>query len=370
MMTRQILALSFMFAILVSSLSARVVPFSTYERAGRIVDRLMQIHNIGLENRSILRQNSIYNLAGFFSTRDLYLAPFWDEKKLLAKLAEPNFWAEKLQRDLMVPFTNEEVERRFEKIQSEVNFFQKYLSFMNHNNSPVQIYIFGSIVKGRWGANSDLDLFVDSSDKDLLRRLEYGIYKESHPSFTGNIEIFTSFFEPANILDPLVPISLRELRDLKGFYQKILGDIGFKLVGSGKSLDMVRLPVPPKMYVEFNPIEDRVFYLTLKTHEAMHQIGDQFTVFQDGAGQGAKRIAEKLTETIGKLSSDWSEVESDLQLIRDNTPSARLHRIRKVIDSHSWTKMKQEGMVEYMLHVSQRQIQALIRAKKVLSSKE
>ncbi len=57
-------------------------------------------------------------------------------------------------------------------------------------------------------------------------------------------------------------------------------------------------------------------------------------------------------------------------LIRDNTPSARLHRIRKVIDTNSWTKMKQEGMVEYMLHVSQRQIEALKRAKKVLNSKE
>ncbi len=294
MMTRQILALGLLFSILLNSLSARIVPFTTYERAGRIVDRLMEIHNIPQENRSILRQNSIYNLAGFFTTRDLYLAPFWDEKKLLAKLAEPNFWAEKLQRDLMVPFTNEEVQRRFEKLQAELNYFQKYLSFMNHNNAPVQIYIFGSIVKGRWGANSDLDLFVDSSDKDLLRRLEYGIYKESHPSFTGNIEIFTSFFEPANILDPLVPISFRELRDLMGFYQRILGDIGFKLTGTGKTLDLQRLPVPPKMYVEFNPIEDRVFYLTLKTHEAMHQIGDQFSVFYDGAGQGAQRVAQKL----------------------------------------------------------------------------
>lgn len=346
-MLRNALVLTTMLMCAGSAL-ARTIPFPNFERTLKVTDRLMKIHGVSGEQYSILRYSIACNLANFLQPKDLYMAEFQTDEQLAAKMSEPNFWAEKLHRDLNVPYTNEDVEKRLDKMQTEVAFFLKYLASMNYRQSPVQLYVYGSIAKGRFGGNSDIDIYIDSSDKDLLRRLENGVYREGHPMFLGPLEILTSNFEPANILDPLLPVSFRELRDIKGLYGGVLKELGFEMKGKGRNFEIVRTPIPPRMAIEFNPIEDRVFYLTMKSNEWLHSLADQFTSLRPDSGSAAQRTAERLKAEGKRLVKNWQEVEADLSLIEEDKPSSRLWKIREVIDPQSWVKMKAEGLVEYM----------------------
>jgi predicted nucleotidyltransferase len=65
---------------------------------------------------------------------------------------------EKLQRDLAQPYTDAQVEQRLEVLQTEIQSTLRDFIAHNHGEYPKQVWVVGSLVKGKFGANSDVDV--------------------------------------------------------------------------------------------------------------------------------------------------------------------------------------------------------------------
>jgi hypothetical protein len=65
---------------------------------------------------------------------------------------------DKLRRDLHRPYTDAQVQQRLDVLQSELQSTLRDFISHNHGEYPKQVWVVGSLVKGRCGANSDVDV--------------------------------------------------------------------------------------------------------------------------------------------------------------------------------------------------------------------
>ncbi len=78
---------------------------------------------------------------------------------LIQEAAQPaERWTSKVQRDLEHPYTDQEVFEKVDRLDADARVLLK------HVNQRGATYVGGSLVKGRFGANSDLDLVVEGHD--------------------------------------------------------------------------------------------------------------------------------------------------------------------------------------------------------------
>lgn len=128
-----------------------------------------------------------------------------------------NRWTEKIRRDLDRPYSDGEVQERFEALAAQ--FVEQAANF------PGQVYVAGSLVKGRFGAHSDLDLLAPgASSTPSARAGEYGNVCWQ----TGEKNFLLSSFPEA------LPVDLQG-QNLLSLYQRGLQARGLQLgVSTGK----------------------------------------------------------------------------------------------------------------------------------------
>jgi predicted nucleotidyltransferase len=66
-------------------------------------------------------------------------------------------WTEKLLRDVARPYSDEQVQARFELLEARFSEEGQRIQREHLGSFPCQVFVTGSVVKGRFGANSDLD---------------------------------------------------------------------------------------------------------------------------------------------------------------------------------------------------------------------
>ncbi|MFN8608895.1 MAG: hypothetical protein U0931_15285 [Vulcanimicrobiota bacterium] len=66
-------------------------------------------------------------------------------------------WVDKIRRDLEKPYSDGQVQQRFEELQNRFSNESQRLVAENQGAFPARVYVSGSLVKGRFGAHSDLD---------------------------------------------------------------------------------------------------------------------------------------------------------------------------------------------------------------------
>lgn len=81
-------------------------------------------------------------------------------------------WVDKIRRDLDKPYTDRQVEQRLAELQTRFASESQRLVAENQGAFPARVYVTGSLVKGRFGAHSDLDAIGVS--KNGYRPSEHG----------------------------------------------------------------------------------------------------------------------------------------------------------------------------------------------------
>ena len=66
-------------------------------------------------------------------------------------------WVDKIRRDLDKPYSDGQVQQRFEELQSRFASESQRLVAENQGAFPASVFVSGSLIKGRFGAHSDLD---------------------------------------------------------------------------------------------------------------------------------------------------------------------------------------------------------------------
>lgn len=66
-------------------------------------------------------------------------------------------WVDKIRRDLDKPYSDSQVQQRFEQLEQRFSSESQRLVAENQGSFPARVYVSGSLVKGRFGAHSDLD---------------------------------------------------------------------------------------------------------------------------------------------------------------------------------------------------------------------
>ena len=327
------------------------LPFWNYQHYEKAMRRILATHKINLEDHSILLNNGIYYLQNFVSLPDVKLIPNLKENEINTILGKKNFWAEKLNRDLQMPYADQEFLIHLNQCQKDVNEFLDYISTLTASEN-FSLYLYGSMAKGRFGGNSSIDLYVETNQQDLLESLEGSRFGKANSS--GNtVEILTSSFREKYLLAPAIRISTADLFDIQNTYIRILSRLGFYLNFEAGSRLLNRRKGVQRYHLEFNPIEDRVYYLISKfLHIENSFKTDSTRSFTDPS---FTREAETLVE-------DFEEVRNDLDLIIDQVQVPRHTRIKEVISPESYARMAnhrafriQKTILEWIAKVKSRQ---------------
>ncbi|MBT3785070.1 hypothetical protein HOF92_08835 [bacterium] len=306
------------------------LPFWKYAQYESAMKRLMQIHELEVKNHSVLINNGIFYLQNYLSAEEAKSLPTMEAEKALSILGRKNFWAEKLSRDLQIPYSDSEFQIYMAQIQEELKAFLTYLGSVASPGS-YKLYLYGSLAKGRFGGNSSVDLYLATSNKGLIGKIENGKYSKNHPDFRGNVDILTSSFSDKYLLAPMVRVDSSQLNSIDATYAGILSEMGFHFRGKGSAKKLVRRRGAARYHLEFNPIEDRVYFLVKKSQRLVKELRARK---QSKDAQSAhKRKAKDLLE-------DFREVEEDLNLILNDVQNARHQRIKEVISAESYARLE------------------------------
>lgn len=195
----------------------------------------MSERGIPLENHALLREN----LASCLSQLDAA------ELGQADLTANPR-WGAKMARDLGQPYTDDQV---FEKLGD----LEEKCRTLARNVDLKGAYLSGSIAKGRFGANSDVDLTCEggfrAAQKELLSRLpgwDVGVFKTEFQGAPGSPEHgsvhvgndLSAVLVTGNLLDrklaeydAAVPLEVRQMEEEHGFladvYQQALQGKGY-----------------------------------------------------------------------------------------------------------------------------------------------
>jgi hypothetical protein len=338
-MLHKILAAVGCFLILATNVAANGVPFFDYGNHEKLAGKILELYKLE-GNYSVMRRNLAYYLQNYLSHKDVLRSRLsFNKEQLVKTVFQDNFWSQKLERDLDSPYADEDFGSYLVELQTEMDAFVDYLNFMNQSNQDIKLYLYGSFAKGRIGARSSVDLMIGSKDKIMLEKIEKGPYSESHVNFKGHVNVISTNFEPECILEPLREVTLKQLKDMGGLYRNILNELGFDLERKGGSASIVKIG-SPRSYIEFNPIEDRIYYLQSKLKDLNKDIQDAWLLLKEERSKETDSLKASFLRRMDSLYGKMREVEHDMVLIQGNIMDDRLKRIQSVIQKESYERMK------------------------------
>lgn len=154
-------------------------PKAAFGRAMQLADQLARA--AGVDPKSPQLQLFRYSTARYLLNATTpqslaFLADHYegDTKGLLATGQVPERWVEKLERGFKKPYTNEEAMVWLRQLSQKLVSAVKYVDEVNVNGSPITFYTAGSTTKARWSVGSDLDILIDSPDKELEQKVLKG----------------------------------------------------------------------------------------------------------------------------------------------------------------------------------------------------
>ncbi|MBN9416749.1 MAG: hypothetical protein J0I12_14995 [Candidatus Eremiobacteraeota bacterium] len=106
-------------------------------------------------------------------------------------------WVDKIRRDLSKPYSDSQVQQRFEELQGRFSSESQRLVAENQGAFPAKVYVTGSLVKGRFGAHSDLDAIGVS--KNGYRPSEHGAVSWQLTDDKGEDFMLKSFMEARQV---------------------------------------------------------------------------------------------------------------------------------------------------------------------------
>ncbi|MBS2034363.1 hypothetical protein JST97_05215 [bacterium] len=141
-------------------------------------------------------------------------------------------WVDKIRRDLEKPYSDAQVQQRFEELENRFSSESQRLVAENQGGFPARVYVTGSLVKGRFGAHSDLDAIGIS--KGGYRPGDHGAVSWQLTDDRGEDFMLKSFLG-AKQVTPGQP--------LLGLYREGLASKGLKLEEASKwSIQRVNYP--------------------------------------------------------------------------------------------------------------------------------
>ena len=315
------------------------VPFFDYVKYKNHCQTILESKGIDIKSHSILARNCAYMLRNYISLDQLNVLKSYNAKELRQQLFTGNFWAQKLDRELSIPYSDIEYAAYFEQIQNEVNSFLHYLRFLNNDNSRFSLKIYGSMAKARFGGNSSLDILIESNDDHFLASIANSIYSRTNPNFKGNIEVITGSHDADFLMEPFQTFSSGEMTNLVRVYDEILSSYGFKLVSSKDSLQIVQQGVA-RANLEFNPIEDRVHYLIKQIKKLDTKATRSYDLFSQINPEGMPDLRLEYIDKITDLKQKMEQVISDLNLVINQINSERHSKIKQVTEPESYARLK------------------------------
>ena len=300
------------------------------------------ISKFGIEPKShtVLVANCAFIMKNYIDLNDVPELQSMSQSEIKKTFFAKNFWGEKLERELNIPYSDNEFRQFVAKIQQEVNDFVRYLNMVNSRSSSFELNIFGSMAKARFGVNSSLDILLDSSDQKLLSKLDNGIYSINHPKFRGNIELITSNNEASFLLGPFHPVTVGELSNLAKVYEDILASNNLSAKQNESRFSILFTEQYPKFSLEFNPIEDRVYYLINKLSQLLNIIENSTELFIPSNLENQRKTKQTFSDQLQSLGLKFSDVENDLKLIVEQKDNPRHSKIKSVIKPASYSRLK------------------------------
>lgn len=343
------------------------ISFFNYDQYEKQCGHLLASQGLDVSSHTILLRNCAYTIRNYVSIDQLKEIEKMDHQILQKTLFSGNFWAEKLQREVSIPYSDQEYSDYLLRIQGELNSFLNYLRFVAAKNTTFTLKVYGSMAKGRFGANSSLDIMIESDDDGFLVAIDKGIYSRSNPKFRGNIEVITSNRRANFLLEPFHSVSQGELSNLERVYNEILTLHGFKLIRQQGKLSIVKTGLP-RANLEFNPIEDRIHYLIKKLDTILMQTENSYEVFSTASSAQNSNVKQETLKNLNDLKRNLNEVQLDLQMILNQSNSDRLQKIKSVIEPTSYDRLKRyrskrlSTLIEEQLILIERKSQVLMQA--------
>lgn len=106
-------------------------------------------------------------------------------------------WVDKIRRDLSKPYSDGQVQQRFEELQTRFSNESQRLVAENQGSFPARVYVTGSLVRGRFGAHSDLDTIGVA--KNGYRPSEHGAVSWQLTDDKGEDFMLKSFVEARQV---------------------------------------------------------------------------------------------------------------------------------------------------------------------------
>ena len=289
---------------------------------------------------TVLVSNCSYMMKNLVTVKDLSNIEKMTQIEIQHFLFNKGFWGQKLQREISIPYSDIEFHQFLADLQLEINDFIKYLNTVNVSSSRFELKIFGSMAKARFGVNSSLDILIHSNDRDLLSKLDHGIYSDSHPKFRGNIKLITSKNEAYFLLDPFHVVTTGELSNLAKIYEDILELNNLEVKHLTNTFNITFRNLPPKLNLEFNAIEDRMFFLLKKLYKLQHAIENSTEIFIPAQRANQTKTKQYFSDQLRDLGTDLKTVKADLKLIIEKKKSDRHEKIKAIIKPASYARLK------------------------------
>ncbi len=327
--------------LLIGALKAINLAYASTPSEFRKYAEILLIKN-GIEpiSHTVLVSNCSYIMRNFIDLNEIPNLQDITKSEIQKFFFSKSFWGQKLQREISIPYSDIEFRKFVSNLQQEVNGLIKYLHLVNSSSSEFDLKIFGSMAKARFGVNSSLDIIVHSSDHIFLSKVEQGIYSESHPKFRGNIKLITSNNESYFLLDPFYTVTTGELSNLAKIYQDILETKNLRVKQTEQDFNITLTKLPTKFNLEFNAIEDRMFFLLNELKQLENSLRNSTEVFVPNNKINQNKMKLDYLDKMQSLSQDLTKVKNDIKLIIEQKNNARHDKIKTIVQPSSYTRLK------------------------------
>lgn len=182
--------------------------------------KLLNHQGRNLIQHSVLRENLATYLTQlkpeFLDKLQSQSPDLWEQRLITEGYSNgPMEMIQKISRDLVQkPYNDQAVQQRLEILETELK--DKLKSILQGNQGyPSRVYIAGSLLKGRFGANSDLDLLCETSPQWSKAHYTHAFDDVSiqyfQPQDSQARELHLASFTPTLEIDPHNPPSLKAI---------------------------------------------------------------------------------------------------------------------------------------------------------------
>jgi hypothetical protein len=130
-------------------------------RPDRIAHKALDALKLPLADHQLLAENlanyTSYYKPEFQDQLDRLQGPELLDKMQRGWALGERRWVDKIERDLRKPYSDHLVQQHFEQLESRFQEESQRLVREHQGAFPAQVYVTGSLVKGRFGAHSDID---------------------------------------------------------------------------------------------------------------------------------------------------------------------------------------------------------------------